>query len=190
MVAAGLLLLMLSNVALAANVGVAVDLTEIRVDQALDPGSAYQLPAIVVRNAGDVSTSYAMSAGGVETDDRLDPLDEWFRFEPADFELDPGETRQVEIHVALPEDADAGAYFGLLRAEVASDGVGALVGVAAAARLEFEVVERGDLGSIARSIAELVASWMPWSLILPLVAIAVALGRWVTRRFRIRVEAR
>jgi hypothetical protein len=170
--------------------GVAVDLSEIAVEDHLDPGRRYELPRITVRNPGDEPSSYRMSAGGVGDDGLLDPVDEWFSFEPNIFELDAHATQAVVISLRLPEDVPPGDYSGLLRAELLPEGEGSLVGVAAGARISFVVTEPGDLGAFLRWLVSIFTALMPWSYIVPLVLLAVLVSALVQRRFRIRIEAR
>jgi hypothetical protein len=189
LVAIGLLFFALAGTT-TADGGVALDLAEVAVEDVLDPGRRYELPVLTVRNPGDEHSTYRMGAGGIENDDFLDPVEEWFEFDPDNFALAGKASSPVSVSLVLPQDAAAGDYRGVVRAELVPEGEGPLVGVAAGAEITFTLSQRGDLGAIFRWLEDAFRDLLPWSVILPLVVIAVIAAVWLRKRFRISIEAR
>jgi hypothetical protein len=174
----------------AGEVGVAINIGAIHLEEAVDHGRTYRLPIITVRNPADEPATYRMGAGGVENDGLQDFTSGWFRFQPSEFRLDPGGIQPVTTTLVIADDAAPGRYLGLVRAEAAPGGSGGIVGAAAGAELTFTVTEASDVGALLRGIGHLVAASMPWSLAVVLVLMTTLGGRWARSRFRIRLERR
>ena len=118
--------------------GVAVDVGRIDVDEMLQPGQTYTLPAIGVRNPGSQPSTYRLAVSPVETELLAVP-EEWVRITPASLRLDADESQQVQPELAVPVDAEPGEYETLLAAQLDGAGEGAQIGAAAATRLSFAV---------------------------------------------------
>jgi MYXO-CTERM domain-containing protein len=177
-VAAGVLAVLVlaapSITADAQDVGAAVDLGRIEVDEPLQVDQRYVLPTLRVRNPGSVTTEYRMVAQSVAGTDRM--LDGgWVTFSPATFTLEPGERQPVEVVLRPAGGADAGEYEALLAAQVVSSGDGTSVAAAAASSLTFTVETPANTGGGS--------DWWLW-LLLFLVALVVL--RVVIRRIRSR----
>lgn len=172
-----------------ADVGVAVDVGAIEVDQPLTPGGTYRLPSIGVRNPGSVAGTYGMRVGGLtELGTAADPR--WFRFSPAEFELESGHKDHVEVTLQLPPDAPPGDYGALLSAEVAVPGAAAGVGAGAASQLTFRIAPASPLQGMLTWLHGRWADWAPWPLVV-LLAIAVGVSaHLLASRFQVRVERR
>lgn len=189
--AAAFLLLLPASTAFAST-GVSVDIGRIDITQVLTPGAAYKLPTLGVRNPGTERTSYVMVANPVQDEARTSPPTIWFEFEPPTLELDPGETRAVKIRIVLPADAQPGDYIALVGAQIASQGGGATVGAAAAARTTFTIQPSSDLQALGIWAGRVFTDLLPWSAIVP-GAVALAGAAWFLRRrftFRIGIERR
>jgi hypothetical protein len=160
--------------------GAAIDVGRIDVGEHLAPGERYQLPTIRVRNPGTITTEYRMAVQAIAGS--AAPDEAWFSFTPAAFRLEPDERQPVEIVLELPVGAPGGDYAVLVMAQVVSDGDGARVGAAAAARLTFNVPFTPQ---------EETNAW-PWLqvLLVVLVALLILTSIQVARRYDIRVERR
>jgi hypothetical protein len=189
---AAITVLALLPVALAADVGVALDVGRIDVEQRLAKGASYQLPTIGVRNPGTETSTYEMSAGYVERQSQRRPPLDWFTFTPDRFTLEPGATIPIRVALEIPTDAGPDDYYALLRAQVVTEGEGAQVGAAAAAQLTFTVepstileawLLRGRLALQERS---------PWSYFILGLGVVAVPAWWLGRRYRfgLRVERR
>ena len=186
-----LLLLVVAGPVLAST-GVSVDLGRIEITQQLLPGAAYNLPTLGVRNPGSERTSYAMVASPVQDPDRAAPPASWFTFEPATVTLEPGATERVRVRLVLPTDAEPGDYIALVGAQITAQGSGATVGAAAAARTTFTVAPASDFQAIVTWLGRTFTDLLPWSAVMPSIAIG-ALVLWSLRRrftFRIGIERR
>lgn len=170
--------------------GVAVDIGLIEVDRPLLGGGTYRLPVLGVRNPGDEVSHYRMGVGGAATAGMSVPDATWFSFTPAEFELEPGAVIPVTISLRLPRDVEPGRYEGLLRAELAAQGEGALVGAAAAARLSFEVAPSSGLEAFVREMVGTLTGLPVWAYA-GLAMAAVAGVIWLaSRRYSLRLERR
>jgi hypothetical protein len=123
----------------AADVGAAIDPGEVAVRDPLHAGSAVRLPVFRVRNPGDTTTTYRITAGGLRGTSATPAEQSWFAVTPAIVVLEPGATAEVVATIAPAPDTTAGRYVGLITAEVVLAGVGTRVGVAAGTRVFFDV---------------------------------------------------
>lgn len=188
---AGCALFLVAAPAFAAT-GVSVDIGRIEITQALSPGGAYNLPTIGVRNPGTEPTAYVMVANPVQDPARTAPPAGWFEFEPASLTLEPGENRPVSVRIILPADARPGDYIALVGAQIATQGGGATVGAAAAARTTFTVQPASSLQAIAVWLERVFTDLLPVSALVPALAIG-GFGLWLVRRrfaFGLRIERR
>jgi hypothetical protein len=173
-----------------ASPGVGVNLGSITVNDALKPGGSYPLPAIGVINTGDEARVYAVSVQRVDLQGTKEPDADWFHFEPEQFVLNPGETRDVGIRLELPTGADSGDYAAHLEAHPVNAGSQS-VGIAVATKLEFSVKPASWLDAQSERLNRWLDESTPWSY---LVAGGLVLGFAATRArrlpFRLRIERR
>ncbi len=175
-----------------ASSGVSVDLGRIEITQKLGPGGAYTLPTIGVRNPGTERTSYVMVANPVQDRTLSAPPLEWFEFSPANLTLGPGESRPVRVRIILPTDAPPGDYIALVGAQIVSQGTGASVGAAAAARTTFTIQSASGLQALGMQLQRIFNDLLPWSAIVPAILV-FGFGLWLLRRrftFRLDIERR
>ncbi len=104
------------------------------------------------------------------------PAASWFRFDPARFALAPGETRTVRTLISPPAGADPGDYEGMLAAQIATEGKGARVGAAAAARVTFTIEPSSVLQAYWLKARRSAADNAPWSWAVPLALTLLAAG--------------
>lgn len=173
-----------------AAIGVGVGTGKIEIDEVIKSGGIYQLPDITVYNTGDVTATYAMQLTLNETQEQLKPSPEWFSFEPASFELEPGKARVVTPTLKAPLNVTSGEYFGYLEAypDSAVDQGGASIGVAAATKLSFRVESSDTINSIYNRARALYLNYAPWSYVAT-VAILLLLVITVIRKYvRLNVQ--
>jgi hypothetical protein len=174
----------------AADRGVSLDLGRIEIEQRLTPGGSYRLPVFGVRNPGTEITSYRMGASAVESEDAEAPPESWFEFEPRQLTLKPGETRPVQARLVLPTDADPGDYVALVGAQIVTEGSGAQVGAAAAARTTFTVEPATTLQAWWLKLKTFLGDAAPWSWLVPALALLALLTFFVRKRFSLTVARR
>ena len=171
--------------------GVGVSTGEMTIETLLSPGASYSLPTIAIINTGDEPSEYRVSIGYLVDQQQRQPREDWFRFEPQSFSLEPGVSADVVARLVLPSDAEPGEYFALLKAQTVSQTGGTSVGVAAATKVSFSVESSGWLESRARQVNRWLYDGSPWTYILPagffLGFLAVKFGRLP---FRVRFERR
>ena len=180
----------LAAVEVTASTGAALDVGAISLDKILRPGESYELPVIGVRNPGSEPATYRMGLGGIGGDDYADPGADWVEFSPRQFDLTPGERQVVNIRLVIPDAAAEDRYEGLLRAEVADNGTGVAIGVAAAARLSFEVGASNGESPLPRAIGSVIETFMPWCLLGSAIFVGTVMITYVSRRYRFRIESR
>lgn len=116
------------------------DIERVQIDRPLAGGALYRLPSIGLTNAGSAPQQYEarLAPGGATL-----PPAEWVRLAPDRFELSPGGTRSVRVHLDLPADAEPGAYAALIEVAATDGTPGSLV------RLDFSVAAGGGDGRFA-----------------------------------------
>lgn len=96
--------------------GVALGPSKMTFDDALGQGETVDLPTLVVRNGGDDPGLYTMDILRIVNQEELSADPSWFRFDPAQFELQPATTQLVRVKMQIPREAVVGEYLSLLRA--------------------------------------------------------------------------
>jgi hypothetical protein len=173
-----------------ADKGVALDVGTVVVQKDLSRGGKYNLPPIGVRNPGDEVTSYRMTVDYVQDQEARRPPADWFRFEPSEFTLHPGEQTRVRIALHVHSGANADDFEALVVASIFNEQEGTSVGGAAAARLAFTVKSSNFFDPWFLRIGDWFGDYAPWSYLTPgLIALLVFL--WLMRRrFSFRIERR
>ena len=174
-----------------ADAGIGITMGKIQVDEELKPGGRYALPAVGVINTGDRQQQYRVLISYLEEGGTLRPPQRWVELDPSRFVLDAGKTQTVGVTITLPAGAEPGHYFALIEAQMVNEGDQSLqAGVAT--KLTFSVAESGWLEATRRQINNLIDDTMPWSFLLPGLALAAvvlrASQRWL--RFRLPFEMR
>jgi hypothetical protein len=170
--------------------GVALDLGKVEIADGLLAGGGYRLPAFGVRNPGDERTSYRMVVSYVTGQKGLEPPQAWFRFEPAEFTLSPGETHSVSARIELPTGADPGDYEALLAAEIVTEGKGVQIGGAAASKVSFTIEPSSTLEAYWLKTRRFLTRHAPYTWAVPLALALLAAGWAVRRRFSFTVARR
>jgi hypothetical protein len=175
-----------------ADVGVAIDIGRIAIDQRLSKGGSYMLPSIGVRNPGSETATYRMGVSYLQGQPEREPPSDWFTFTPATFTLEPGAALPVRIGLEIPTDAEPDDYAALIQAQIAPSGEGAQVGAAAASQLTFTVEPSTILEAWLVWGRQQMEDWSPWSYLLPIAAISTVAAGWLRHRyhFGFRVERR
>ncbi len=176
--------------AASADRGVALDLGKLEIQQVLTPGGGYRLPPVGVRNPGGEKTTYRMTVSSVQGQGGIPVPEDWFRFEPREVTLAPGETRKVATRLSLPTGADPGGYETLLAAQIVSDKAGAQVGAAAAAKVTFEVESATLLGAWWHKLSTWFSENEPWTWVVLAALASVVLAWQFRRRFAFSLERR
>lgn len=131
----------LGTVAHSQAVAPAITPARISIDNPIAPGSTVDLPSIVVRNHGTepLTTTMGVVIDGEDGEDTRD----WIRFDPANFDLDVGEARVVDLTLEVPDDVLLGPRVVRLRASARQDtqttGVAVGITAAVASLLVFDV---------------------------------------------------
>jgi P pilus assembly chaperone PapD len=184
------LLLWLFSQTTAAGPGVGVTLGSIQIDDLLDRGAGYDLPQVGVINTGDTPSDYEVVIGYVDGRAELKPPDDWFSFQPQRFQLTPGQVQNVRISLDLPTGAEPGDYFALIEAHPIPEAEGVRIQAAAASTLTFTIEPSSGLEALLRRINRYLDDAQPWSVFVPLAAIA-GLGVFTAlRSFRLTIQRR
>jgi len=150
-----------------ARIGVGVGTGKIVVNDILKPGQIYVLPSLTVLNTGDETSNYKVSITYHEQQPELMPSQSLFIFTPENFELKPGDAQVVNIKLNLPLKIEPGKYFAYLEASPdakSSTASGTSVGVAAAAKLYFEIAPANIFQAIYYKLVSLWILYSPWTL--------------------------
>jgi hypothetical protein len=174
----------------AADLGVGISLSEIKVEEKLAQGGRYQLPAVTVTNTGTEAARYEVVITSIQDQEELVPDADWFRFQPQSFDLTPGQSQTVSISLNPDGDAEPGDYFALIEAHPIQADTGVTIGVAAAAKLSFEVKPSSLFELWRLRVAHFFEDNSPFSIVLPPTLAGLLLLYWLSRRFRLRIERR
>lgn len=147
-----------------AKIGVGIGTGKIVVDEQLRSGVIYSLPSLTVVNTGDEVSDYTVSIAYHTDQPELRPEKDWFMFSPGLFKLEPGESKVVEVKLNLPLRTEPGFYFAYLEASpvIKKDDGKSSVGIAAAAKLYFEIVPSNIFEAIYFKIASFFEIYSPW----------------------------
>jgi len=187
LVATGVALLSVAPVAL--TTGVAIDLARITVNETLQPGARYHLPAFGVRNPSIETTSYVNTVSYVENQGELRPPQTWFSFDPPRLTLDGRSSRAVSTTLVVPVDAEPGDYSALIGPTIDQTEAGASVGATAAAHLTFTVAPSSSVDALARWLWTFLGD-QPWILLVLLLVVIAAMWVYVRRHFRFAITRR
>jgi hypothetical protein len=169
--------------------GVMINLGAIDIDDRLSPGGRYHLPTLVVTNIGDATENYAVTVQYMGDDARKHPPADWFRIEPAEFDLTAGESRAVRVSIELPRNAGPDEYLAMIEAQlVGGDGIS--VSGAAASRVSFEVRPSSQLAALWLQVKRGFGDYSPWTTVVPAGALLLVLLYMARRRLSIRIERR
>ena len=170
--------------------GVGVTVGEMTVQTVLTPGAGYSLPDIGVINTGDEASEYSLTIGYLAEQPQRQPAADWFVFSPERFALEPGASTDVVARLIVPSDAEPGEYFALVKAQTVSRSAGGTsVGVAAATKVSFSVVDSGWFDARVREVNRWLYESEPWIYLLPGVLLLVIVAFKVRRLpFRLRIE--
>ena len=165
-----------------AQLGAGVGLGKILVNEVLTPGGIYKLPDLPVINTGEISAKYKLSVSfPYEFLQRFSPVErrrqevllkKWILFNPSQVSLQPKESKNIKVSLALPFDASQGEYFFYLEsaAQVENSASNVSLGPAAAAKLYFTVGRApGVLGALKQRASTLWHFYQPWSTIIIVV---------------------
>lgn len=176
-----IIFILLMPAAVFAGIGVGVNLGKIEIDEPLKPGGIYNLPLIGVINTGDVGSDYELEITYHQDQPELRPLQDWFSFSPANFYLEPGESKSVAIKLALPLNMRPGDYFAYIEAHpVVNSGPGTTIGVAAATKAYFTVAPANVFSAVVWRVYSLFTVYTPWSYVL----LTVVVGAIIIVAFR------
>lgn len=174
----------------AADLGVGISHSEITVEEELAQGGRYQLPAVTVTNTGTEAARYEVVITFIQDQPQIRPEADWLRFQPQAFDLTPGQSQTVSIALSVDGGAEPGDYFALIEAHPIQADTGVTIGVAAAAKLSFEVKPSNLFELWRLRIAHFFEDNSPYSIVLPPTIAGLALVYFLSRRFRLRIERR
>ena len=165
-----------------ADTGVGVTLGRIDLNSKLSPGGSYTLPKIGVLNTGSDAGDYVVDVTYLAEQNEKRPPANWFSFEPRQFHLDQGSSKNVEVHLTLPTHAEPGTYFAFIEAHPQDSGDGVSVSVAAATKLSFSVKPTSWLAAQRLRFNRFLDDNQTWLWLLAAAALG-ALGVWSVRRY-------
>lgn len=174
--------------------GVGVGLSRINIDEPMRAGGIYTLPSLPVLNTGDETSSYSVSIQyheGQETreDMGLRPEEDWFRFSPKVFNLEPSQNQRVGVTLIIPTKVQPGKYFAYLEArpvQQSEDGITS-VGIAAATKLTFDIAPANLLQGIYYRSISLYDKYHPWNTIVLAVIFILLIIRSARKRFSFEI---
>jgi len=173
-----------------AKLGVGVATGKIVVDQVLKPGTIYDLPPLNVLNTGDETATYGVNIAYHETQWEHRPAMDWFSFDPEEFTLNPGEAKAVKVTLNLPIKATPGKYFAYVEGapHQKSESGGASIGIAAAAKLYFEIAPANIFVGLYYRLLTFWTRNLPWTNIIGGLFLLFLLGRYLRSHFNFHIS--
>ena len=169
--------------------GVSIDVGSIAVSEVLVPGEEYNLPTFGVRNPGTEPTTYRVVVTHLDGQAAAQPAESWFTFAPGEMTVAPGQSLAIHTRLVVPPDAEPGDYAALIGPQIVSQGGGAQVGAAAAAKLTFKVAESSGLDAWLRTLWRFILQ-NPWVLALAGLGLLYVAVRFLRKRFTLSVARR
>lgn len=175
--------------AIFARIGVGTGTGEIRIEEPLKAGQIHNLPPLIIFNTGDETSTFSVGVEYHEDQPQLWPAREWFSFEPSEFNLEPGKAQKVAVQLTLPLKTEPGDYFAYLEGMASPKeniAGGAVIGVAAAAKIYFTVTPANVWQAIYYRLSALWKKYYPWTWIISILvagAVIIFLFRTFFRKF-------
>lgn len=156
--------------------GVGVGTGKIVVEEELKPGMVYKLPPMTVLNTGDEYSFYETGVTYHQDQPERRPPEEWFSFNPRQFDLEPEEGQTVNMELAIPVRARPGEYFAYIEGRPIQDpnAEGSTqIKIAAAAKLYFTVAPGNVFQGIFYRLAAFWSDYAPWTYVVTIIILAV-----------------
>ncbi len=175
-----------------AKIGVGVGTGKIVVDEPMYPGTIYQLPPLTVVNTGDETGEYEVGVAYHEQQIELKPSESWFEFKPQTFVLEPGKVQAVGITLNLPVKTKPGKYFAYLEGRPLQKSVRGetRIGVAAAAKLYFEVKAANAVLGVYYKALSAWKVYAPWPARIVKTIVVVALILVFKKYFKLNIQVK
>lgn len=175
-----------------ARVGVGVTTGKIQVDERLMAGVIYKLPVFQVINTGDEASDYSVSIEFRENQEEMRTSSEWFKFEPSNFYLEPGDAQAVTVELVLPLDVIPGDYFCFISGHPDLDKQSGVtqIGISAASKLYFTVAPSNIFEGIYYRVLSLWVKYQPWTNIGGAVVLAVIILYILSRFIKIEIRVK
>lgn len=149
-----------------ANLGVGVGTGKIVIDEALKPGTIYDIsPTFSILNTGDEEAVYKIGISYLKDQKEYEPPKEWFEFSENNFHLKPGEVKNIKVKLNIPIKTVPGDYFCYLEGSLApKSGQGqSSVGIAAGAKLYFKIAPANIFEAVFYRALSLWKQYLPWT---------------------------
>lgn len=156
---------------------ISVGPSRISADQPLTPGQTYALPAHTVTNGSADSLLVKITPSDFRDREHTLAPPDWFRAEPAQFVLGPGQSRSVLVRAALPPDAPPGNFRIWFRFHGEPEGA---TGLAVATDVEVSFLFDVGQPSAFPGLSRLTAVWGAAALLV----LAVGARWWAVSRRR------
>ena len=174
-----------------ARIGVGIGGGKIIVDEPLKAGTLWDLPSVTILNTGDEASDYEVAVAFHNDQTEIWPDREWFKFEPQEFYLEPGEAQIVEVKLNLPVKVLPGDYFAFIEGRPlkrAIEGGGTNIGIAAASKLYFTVAPNNIFQGVYYRFLSLYNNAKPWSYVVLAVIVAAILIIIFKKTFKIKLS--
>lgn len=173
-----------------AKLGVGVATGKIVVDQILKPGLIYDLPPLNVLNTGDETATYGVDIAYHETQWEKRPPESWFSFSPTEFTLKPGEAQAVKLTLNIPIKVEPGKYFAYVEGapRQKSESGGTSIGIAAAAKLYFEVAPANIFVGLYYRLVSFWTRYLPWTNLVGGLFVLFLLSRYLRAHFNFQIS--
>lgn len=167
--------------------GVALGRATFEISDRLVRGHEYRLPVLQVVNPGDERTTYRMYVEPIPGSTSPAAQPGWFRFEPAEFALDPLGSQAVTIYLTVGDGTEPTGYAAFVGAAAVNEGPGSHINVAAAAPVTFTVRSTNLWEDVRRTTSDFFAGRLPWIAGAVILA-SLGIFAWRLRHVRIRIE--
>jgi hypothetical protein len=169
-----------------AAIGVGTTTPEIVIDQDVQPGGIYRLPAIPVINTGTVRSDFKVFADRASQQSVHFADPKWITVAPKTISLEAGESGLVNATMKVPLRARPGEYQALLVAQPIALGAGANTpNIQVGTKVMFRIAESNLLIGLYWRIRSLLEIWAPWSYIVLAAVTVLVLSFIIVRRYRV-----
>ena len=174
-----------------AAIGVGTTTPEIVIDQAVQPGGIYRLPAIPVINTGTVRSDFKVFADRASQQSVHFADPKWITVAPKTISLEAGDTGLVNATMKVPLRARPGEYQALLVAQPIALGAGANTpNIQVGTKVVFRIAQSNLVIALYWRIRSLLEIWAPWSYIVLATLIVLPFSFFFVRRYRVSLVVR
>jgi hypothetical protein len=169
-----------------ATIGVGTTTPRIVIDQDVQPGGIYRLPAIPVINTGTERSDFRVFVDRASKQSQLFADPRWITVSPGTVSIEASQSALINATIQVPLTVRPGEYQALIVAQPLVPGASAdTPNVQVGTKVVFRIVQSNVLVALYWRIRSLADLWAPWSYVGLALVVGLPLGWFLMRRYRV-----